>query len=563
MNLDYLRKYLKSPKDQYLQVITVLTVCLILNLYFYSHESFLNAYLFQYSDIVNNIFILLIMIISFSIFLVSFYTYPQVRYFHIFICGSTFLTVFVSDLHNLFIFPYFMPEYLNNHGYNSMILSCLFSRLIIGIGFLIYAKAKARPPKSLQKRKIVLASLGLVIYMILMTVLFTSSLWLPPVFIDARGLTGAGIILSLSVLALYTGVLVCLFEQYKESFDRLTGILACAFILMIFSNISLLNIKYKGDIWDILCWFYQLASHLLFLHVFYVEGIKSPYLLLTKTKEKLNAYLREMDDLVERRTAELTEINNKFMADLEIARRMQLSMLPNVLPGNDAVTFSAGYMAAEKLSGDFYNVFKIDDIRFGVYVGDVSGHGVSAAMLSIFTFQKMQSLMEETGGEGMALPALVMNQLYDSFNAANFDDSMYEVMIYGVYNTDTGIFSYASAGLNTVPLRVRPDGSIQELDSDGFAICKLGEIYKPKYVNHQIMLFPGDKLVLYTDGLVDARNENNEQYSIQRLKNIILKNYKWGVDYLTKAVIQDVRDFVGKDPSDDMTLLIVDVLRPF
>ena len=89
----------------------------------------------------------------------------------------------------------------------------------------------------------------------------------------------------------------------------------------------------------------------------------------------------------------------------------------------------------------------------------------------------------------MTIPSMVLQHLYDSFNSSNFNDDMYFVMLYGVFNTQTGIFSYSSGGLNTVPLRLRPDGSIQELDNDGFAICKLGSILKPKFVNYQILLF--------------------------------------------------------------------------
>ena len=117
--------------------------------------------------------------------------------------------------------------------------------------------------------------------------------------------------------------------------------------------------------------------------------------------------------------------------------------------------------------------------------------------------------------------------------------------------------------MNTTPLRVRPDGSIQELDNDGYAICKLGDLLKPKFANHQILLFPGDKLVLYTDGMVDARNNDNEQYSLSRLKSTILKNYKWGVDHLSEAIMRDVRSYTDDKPEDDITLLIIDVLPPY
>ena len=137
-------------------------------------------------------------------------------------------------------------------------------------------------------------------------------------------------------------------------------------------------------------------------------------------------------------------------------------------------------------------------------------------------------------------------------------------MIYGVFNTQTGILSYASGGLNTSPLRIRPDGSIQELENDGFVICKLGSLLKPKFVNRQILLFPGDKLLLYTDGLVEARDSSNNEYSIKRLKSTIQKYNKWGIDHLTEAIINDVKEFVdGRKPADDITLLAMDVLPPF
>jgi sigma-B regulation protein RsbU (phosphoserine phosphatase) len=183
-------------------------------------------------------------------------------------------------------------------------------------------------------------------------------------------------------------------------------------------------------------------------------------------------------------------------------------------------------------------------------------------MLTVFTFQKIQSLLEELGVAGMGIPSVVLKHLYDSFNAANFSEELYIVMLYGVYNVDTGIFSYASGGLNTTPLRLRPDGSIQELDSDGYAICKLGDLLKPKFVNHQIMLFPGDKLILYTDGLVEAVDANHQPYSKERLKEIISKNRKWNAERLTEIVMEDVRQYTHV-VQDDVTVLILDVLRPF
>ncbi|MCX7773950.1 MAG: SpoIIE family protein phosphatase, partial [Clostridia bacterium] len=383
------------------------------------------------------------------------------------------------------------------------------------------------------------------------------------VFEENKGLTALGVVLSTAISLMYVLNLFRSMKAYAKTEDTLYKSLGCAFLLMFFSQISMMTMTRTYDVNSVLSHVYQFGAFILLFNVFYLHGIQRPYILLSKAKEELKCCLEELDSLVDKRTTELRCINEKLLADQEIARGMQLSMLPVSLPKNEFVSFASGYVPAEKLSGDFYNVFKIDDIRFGVCIGDVSGHGVSAAMLSIFTFQKMQSLMEETGADGMAIPSVVLKHLYASFNAANFNEDMYIVMLYGVFNSETGIFSYASGGLNTMPLRVRPDGSMQELDNDGFAICKMGDLLKPKFVNHQVLLFPGDKLVLYTDGLVDARNQNNQSYSVQGLKNTILKHYKWGAEQMTEAVVKDIKAFTQGKPADDITILTIDVLPPF
>jgi sigma-B regulation protein RsbU (phosphoserine phosphatase) len=385
----------------------------------------------------------------------------------------------------------------------------------------------------------------------------------PDLIIDVNGLTTISLITTSFISALYVYAFIRSLNVYIKTGDVVYKTLSTAFMLMFFSEITVLAINRINDHKSLLSQLFMTVSYIFMFYAFYIQNIRRPYLLLTKAKEELDGYLTELDNLVDQRTNELRSINEKLLADQEIARGIQLSMLPAEMPRNEYVAFSSGYIPADNLSGDFYNVFRIDDYQYGVCIGDVSGHGVSAAMLSIFTFQKMQSLMEETGAQGMSIPSMVLKHIYESFNAANFNDDMYIVMLYGVFNTQSGIFSYASGGLNTTPLRLRPDGSIQELDNDGFAICKLGSLLKPKFVNHQVLLFPGDKLIIYTDGLTDARNSEGEKYSISRLKKIIQKYSKWGAEQITSALMHDVKKFAGEKPADDITFVILDVLPPF
>jgi len=510
--------------------------------------------------ICNRTLEILLIIVSFSIFLISYFSYSQNKNNHVLIAGFTFLTgciFYWSIIINL------SAGFITSESHDSPVVSFLvwiIISLVNGISFSILLTVKPNNEKTIKRGYLFL---GVAAIVILCCLLLQMPFIRPEQLMDDNGLTNTSAILTAVASLLYAYSFIRSLRKYGENRDVVYKALTIAFMLMFFSEVSLFFMMRTNDLNTVLSQLFLAVAYTLVFYALYVHGIQRPYILLKKAKEDLDMYLTELDRLVDLRTNELRNINEKLMADQEIARGMQLSMLPSEMPGNEFVKFSSGYIPAENLSGDFYNVFIIDDYNYGICIGDVSGHGVSAAMLSIFTFQKMQSLMEETGKEGMTIPSMVLKHIYESFNAANFNDDMYIVMLYGVYNTQSGIFSYASGGLNTTPLRIRPDGSIQELDNDGFAICKLGSLLKPKFVNHQVLLFPGDKLVLYTDGLIDACNSVGEKYSVSRLKKVIQKYNKWGAEQITEALTYDIKKFTGEKPADDVTFLVLDVLPPF
>lgn len=556
MNFADISKTVLNPKGRFFQTFIISLCCFFLTIFFEINNTVFKG---PESSAINYWYyylILAIVFIALSIFIICFFTYPLDKNSKLLIVSFTLLTIGL-----LYWFHVLVPVlHHTEQSDNKILMVALISRLFSVIGFLFLALAKEKQGKVFLRRIPAFISIVtiLLVYMLLSFTRFDKYF-----FIESEGFTIIGTIVLLFVSMAYLYIIYRSLFEYKKKNDSLYKLLSISFILMFFSTVSIISIKQTYDMKNLLSHFYQLLSYITLFNVFYTHGIKKSYTLLTHTQDELNGYLMELDELVDKRTTELRCINEKLLADQEIARGMQLSMLPVGLPKNEYVSFASGYIPAERLSGDFYNVFKIDETRFGICIGDVSGHGISAAMLSIFTFQKMQSLLEEAGGEGMAIPSLVLKHLYESFNSANFNEDMYIVMLYGVFDSQTGIFSYASGGLNTIPLRIRPDGSIQEQDNDGFAICKLGNLIKPKFVNHQILLFPGDKLVLYTDGLIDAKNSLNEKYTIQRLKKIITRQYKWGANRLTEAIVKDVENFADRKMADDVTILAIDVLPPF
>lgn len=559
MNLADFRKSLVNEKTCFFHMLITILICLVINVSLQLGKGYLPHDSFTYQTLFHHVLTYFSALILWSVFIFAFYTYPQVRDSRILIAGFTFFTVGLLDgavLLSALSDALLKPAYVLSQNMMLWFITQFF--MIIGFSFLILAKKK--PGRYIKRRYPALAGVvaAVISYTLSATVPFEQLF-----FVEKLGVTPVGKSILVIVIIAYFYVGYRTMKIYKASGDKLNTALVCAFLMMVINVITMMGSTCLYDFHNLLSLIYQFIAYLIFFYVFYIQSIKRPYVMLSKAQKELNDYLAELDELVDKRTTELRCMNEKLVADQEIARGMQMSMLPSALPHNEFVGFSSGYVPAERLSGDFYNVFKIDDARFGICVGDVSGHGVSAAMLSIFTFQKMQSLLEEAGGEGMAIPSLVLKHIYDSFNSGNFNDDMYIVMLYGVFNVQTGILSYASGGLNTTPLRIRPDGSIQELDNDGFAICKLGDLIKPKFVNHQILLFPGDKLVIYTDGLIDARNQSDEPYSLERLKKTILHHNKWGVDHLSEAIIKDVQSYTGNRTLDDITVVAMDVLPPF
>lgn len=562
MNFTKTRASVFDVKGRFFSIFITLIVGLLLYLVVQLTDSnFLISQFLIENNIWHRILEVYLLIVSFSIFLISFYTYPQTKEDRLLMIGFTFLIGGILSWIQLLDIPSYLGSGYGISSPRCTLLLCFTIRIINSICFCFLTTVKLKNTYVLKRKYMFLLT---IIIVFVSYIIISSPLIKQEYLINDSGLTILSICLLAGTALLYIYALYFNLREYIKTNEFALKILCSGFILMFFSEVTLIGMNKIFDLNSALSKFYMAVSYGILFYAFYIESVKQPYAQLSKAKEDLDGYLLEMDKLVDSRTIELRGMYEKLMADQEIARGMQLSMLPSGFPEDEFVSFSAGYVPAEKLSGDFYNVFKIDETRFGFCVGDVSGHGVSAAMLSIFTYHKMQSLMEETAGEGISIPSMVLTHLYESFNSANFNDDMYIVMIYGVFNTQTGILSYASGGLNTTPLRIRPDGSIQELENDGYAICKLGDLLKPKFVNRQVMLFPGDKLLLYTDGLVEARNSGNSEYSVKRLKSTILKYNKWGIGHLTEAIINDVKEFVGgKKPADDITLLAMDVLPPF
>ena len=291
-----------------------------------------------------------------------------------------------------------------------------------------------------------------------------------------------------------------------------------------------------------------------------------PYRKLENMKNKVDDYAHNLEDLVNEKTEKLVkanlrlqDVNKKMIADIEAAKSIQQALLPSKSVKYKGVSFYSEYIPCERLSGDFFNYFKIDDENIATYIVDVSGHGLSAAMLTIFLDRSLRTKEGYYGGKYSILePKEVLTILYEVFNNSNFPDETHIVMIYGIYNIRTKTLKYSSAGHNCPLIKISENNGIEILDENkGFPICKLGDFYKPTYKNYEINLNKDDKLLFFTDGLTELKNR--EIYTLEDLLHLLKNNKNLDSQKLINSISKDL--FEHKNPNfleDDITFFIME-----
>lgn len=498
-------------------------------------------------------------LVCFSVFIVPYYTYGEDKNLKALFVGSIFLASGILDIFHTLSFKG-MPEFLiENRDANRATTLWILSRLITSIG--LFAASFIGPEtRTRTDKRLFLVAAVLISFSSLTVVTYYPDL-LPPMYIDGIGLTRVKKILEYIAMALFAATLVRFLIRYRETQDNLEVMFCIALLLNIFAEYAFISYYSVYDIYNYLGHIYKFVASFVIFRVIFIRDVQKPYIELSRAKDEIKAYAENLDRIVDERTRELKQTNQKLIEDLEYARDIQKALLPSSLPREHEVCFDARYFPAERVSGDFYNVFKLDEQHIGVYIGDVCGHGVPAAMLTVFLNQSMKMIHEE-GPEGVKImsPADVLKNIYKSFNNTNFREDIYLVLLYGVYNRKTKEFVYASAGINVPPLVMEAGGRVSELPVRGFPICKFIEFYSGDYTDMQIQLQKGDKVLFYTDGLIDAENSEGERFSDSRLKAVVERNINQPDVVLAEEITQSVFGFTGSNKlKDDVTFFIMEV----
>ena len=233
-------------------------------------------------------------------------------------------------------------------------------------------------------------------------------------------------------------------------------------------------------------------------------------------------------------------------SELDVARQMQQSILPNEMPDCAEYGVYGRMEPARAVGGDFFDIVPLPGDRVGIAVADVSGKGVPAALFMMSSRTLLHGAVLGHADPGDVLTA-VNQQLHERNDAA-----MFVTVFLAVFDPATGDFIYANGGHNP-PLVATTDGATELPMTSGVA---LGILPGVVYESRQISMAPGDLVVLYTDGVTEAENAAKEQFGTERLFQVFADGSPWDARTAGNAVLDAVAAFAGGAPqSDDITCL--------
>ncbi|MGH9708743.1 MAG: SpoIIE family protein phosphatase [Candidatus Acidiferrales bacterium] len=233
--------------------------------------------------------------------------------------------------------------------------------------------------------------------------------------------------------------------------------------------------------------------------------------------------------------------------EIEIASQIQRQLLPKALPNLPDVAVAGSTLSCHSVGGDCFDVIELGGGRHGFFVGDVSGKGISAALLATL----LQGVFFTTAAMDIALAGIFSR--VNQYLCERSGEDRYATVFYGILDK-SGRFEYVNAG-HGPPLLRRKTGALEGLGSANFPV---GMFAEAEYQSARVQLDPGDYLVIYTDGVTEASNTRNELYEESRLRTILENFQGQGVDDLTIAIQAGMKEFTeGAAQSDDVTLLAI------
>jgi serine phosphatase RsbU (regulator of sigma subunit) len=242
----------------------------------------------------------------------------------------------------------------------------------------------------------------------------------------------------------------------------------------------------------------------------------------------------------------------RMREEIDYARKIQLSMLPQSAPQLDWIDLAAASLPATEVGGDYYEYFQLSGSLLVLVIGDVAGHGLASGLL-LSGVRSCLYLLEKD----LAAPVGVFERLNHMVRRTT-DKRTYMTLLCAVLDREAGTINLVSAAHPPVLFRDASTGVFEEV---GEGAPPLGTFLEARYETVQRPFAPGDLLLFYTDGLVEARNDQDQEYGYIRLQRAASRAAgSRTAREIRDAILGDLSNFKGdQEPSDDMTLVVVRV----
>ncbi|ACM18635.1 sensor phosphatase, sensory_box and SpoIIE domain-containing [Geotalea daltonii FRC-32] len=259
-------------------------------------------------------------------------------------------------------------------------------------------------------------------------------------------------------------------------------------------------------------------------------------------------------DITERLQAQKVLLeNSRMLRDMELARQIQLSLLPGAPPRVPGVRLAGCCVPATHVGGDYYDYYIREKGTLDLVVADVSGHSIGAALMTAEARSVLRAQFHSSPSAGKLL-AYLNDVLYDDLNRAG----LFITLFYVKYDPESRMLAYANAG-HVSPLLLRPpEVSCRKLDAEGLIIgVREDETYEEK----ELQMQPGDLLVLYTDGITEAQNSAGEMFGFSRLCSIVSAISSNPPEDVVSIVLEQLAGFTGTTAlEDDVTMIVMKVI---
>ncbi len=271
--------------------------------------------------------------------------------------------------------------------------------------------------------------------------------------------------------------------------------------------------------------------------------------------------IRRLTNELIRTNIELTEKQKRLDEDLKAAAGIQQSLLPRTIPDIKNLMIAWKFMPSYMIGGDIFNIFRLDEDHIGLYTIDVSGHGVPSALVTVSVSQMLQpdsgnvtkKKIYAPPGYEIVSPGTALQALDNEYPIKRFEK--YFTIVYMIIDIKNGILSYSSAA-HPPPVILHQDSDLELLDKGG-TIIGLGGLIP--FEEEQKNLRGGDKIILYTDGIVEYQNDGGVFFGEERFYSLLYDLRHESVEDLLDRVVASINDFgKGREFQDDITLVAIE-----